>query len=361
MSVNSVFVLGMHRSGTSALAGALSCLGIQFLSSNDELFRAIDNPNGFFERPSVVKLNDDLLNTHDWSWDSAGLKTFDVDETIQYLHPGRQLISQFLTEGPVGLKDPRICLLMPFWRRTLLDRFEAIVITRDPAEVAWSLHVRDGLPIATGLSLWIAYSAHLANGIQGMNPHILRYENLVDSPTTELASIARFLHDRGTPVLQQETDIEVAAKSIDPTLRRATFPEWVNAHPLTIEARSIRELFHQAPGIDVSFTPSELCREILDSQLIAKKYATVNQMLNLIQIHFEQERLEYINTIRAFEERMGELNSATSALQHELDLSNSELEQTRQQLEQTANSSSRKLFLLRRWPIRKLRRSNLSQ
>ena len=81
MSINSVFVLGMHRSGTSALAGALSCLGIQFLSSNDELFRAIDNPNGFFERPSVVKLSDDLLKTHDWSWDSVGLKTFDVDET----------------------------------------------------------------------------------------------------------------------------------------------------------------------------------------------------------------------------------------------------------------------------------------
>jgi hypothetical protein len=229
------------------------------------------------------------------------------------------------------------------------------VITRDPAEVAWSLHVRNGLPIGTGLALWIAYSTHLANDIQGMNPHILRYENLVDSPTTEIASIAQFLHDRGTPVLQQETDIEVAAKSIDPTLRRATFPEWVNAHPLTIEARSIRELFHQAPGIDVLFTPSELCREILDSQLIAKKYGTVNQMLNLTRIQIDQERLEFINTIRAFEERIGELNDATSALQDELDAGNSELEQTRRQLEATEKSFSLKLGRSLTWPIRKLR------
>ena len=360
MSINSVFVLGMHRSGTSALAGALSCLGIQFLSSNDELFQAIDNPKGFFERPSVVKLSDDLLKTQDWTWDSVDLNPFDMDQSIEFIHPGRQLISQFLAEGPVGLKDPRICSLMPFWRRALLDRFEAVVITRDPAEVAWSLHVRNGLPIGTGLALWIAYSTHLANGIQGMNPHILRYENLVDSPTTELASITRFLHDRGTPVLQQETDIEVAAKSIDPTLRRATFPEWINSHPLTIEARSIRELFHQAPGINISFRPSELCREILDSQLITKKYAEVNQELNLARIQLGQEQLENTNTIRTFEARMSELNDVTSALQHELDLRNSELEQTRRQLEQTTDSSCQKSFLLRRWPERKLRRSNRS-
>jgi len=351
----------MHRSGTSALAGALSCLGIQFLSSSDELFRGIDNPNGFYERPSVLAFSDSLLAAQEWAWDSVGLQPFPIEDSIRFIHPGRQLVSQFLTEGLVGLKDPRSCLLMPFWRRALLDRFEAIVITRDPAEVAWSLHVRDGLTVTVGLALWIADNTHLANGIQGMDPHILRYENLVDSPATELTSIAQFLHERGMPVLHQESDLGVAAKSIDPTLRRATVPDWVNDHPLTVEARSIRELFHQTPGTDISFTPSELCREVLDTQFGAKKCDEFHHELNLARIQLGQEQLGHINNVRMFETRMSELNDAISTYQHDLSHRTSELEQTRQQLERTVKSFSLQLGLLLTWPVRKLRPSNRSR
>ena len=108
------------------------------------------------------------------------------------------MVDQFSTDGPIGLKDPRICLLMPFWRRALLDRFEAVVITRDPAEVAWSLHVRNGLPVTVGLALWIAYDAHLAIGTQGLAPHYVRYEQLVESPETALTSIALFYKTAGS-------------------------------------------------------------------------------------------------------------------------------------------------------------------
>jgi hypothetical protein len=250
---------------------------------------------------------------------------------------------------------------MPFWRRALLDRFEAIVITRDPAEVAWSLHVRDGLPVTVGLSLWIAYNMHLANGVQGLNPHILRYENLVDPPATELTSIAQFLQERGLPVLHQQSDFETAAKSIDPTLRRTTVPGWVNDHPLTVEARSIRELFHQTPRTDISFTPSQLCREVLDTQFVAKKCEEFHHELNLERIQHGQEQLEHINTVRTFETQMSELIDDTSALQHELLLSNSALEQTQQQLDRTVKSYSLRLGLLLTWPVRKLRPSNRSR
>lgn len=347
MSPNSVFVLGMHRSGTSALAGALSCLGIQFLSSSDELFRGIDNPNGFYERPSVLAFSDSLLAAQEWAWDSVGLQPFPIEDSIRFIHPGRQLVSQFLTEGLVGLKDPRSCLLMPFWRRALLDRFEAIVITRDPAEVAWSLHVRDGLPISTGLALWIAYSAHLAHGIRGLSPHILRYEDLVESPNAQLTEITSFLDTRGIPVLQQPSDIDVAAKTIDSTLRRATFPDWVNEHPLTIEARSIRELFHQATETDISFTPSVLCSEVLEYQRISQKFLKVNHQLNLAQLE--------INQIRSTHEL---LEQHVNDLQHRLhtqEKAQAALEEKNTQIEE---SFSLRLGLALTWPVRKLRSAN---
>lgn len=358
MSLNSVFVLGMHRSGTSALAGALSRLGINFATPDDELHRSLDNPNGFFERTSILNFSDTLLSAQPWAWDKVDLRPLNTEKISAHINEARCIVDELSNDGAVGIKDPRSCLLMPFWRRALLDRFEAVVITRDPAEVAWSLHVRDGLPVTTGLALYIAYSAHLAGGIQGLSSHVVRFENLVDSPSTELASIAQFLHDRGVSISQQPSDIEVAAKSIDPTLRRATFPDWVNNHPLTFEARAIRELFHQTPITDISFTPSELCHEVLDSQFIVKKCDELNQELNLIRIQVGEKQAEHINTIHAIETQMSELNDAVSTYQYDLGLRNSELEQTRQELEQIVHSFSLKLGLALTWPMRKLRPAN---
>jgi hypothetical protein len=357
----------MHRSGTSALAGALSHLGVQFVSRHDEMPGAPDNPKGFFERPSIVNFNDTLLETHAWAWHTVNLYSFDVHNAVGLLPQGHNLIANLSNDSPVGIKDPRSCLLLPFWRRALLDRFEAIVITRDPAEVAWSLHLRDGLPVTVGLALWIAYNTHLAHGIQGMNPHILRYENLMDSPTTELTSVAQFLHDRGTPISQELSDIEVAAKSIDPTLRRATFPDWLETHPLTMEARSIRETFHQSPSTDLSLKPSELCQEVLDLHRTSIRVEAVQHQYNIACADLQNERSnhesviahslnDYTKVSAIVAEQVDELTTAKTELEHRLSLLSRELELTRQQLERTANSSSLRLGLLLTWPVRKLRR-----
>ena len=312
MLANTVFVIGMHRSGTSALAGALANLGLSFFEPNDEVKGSVANPKGFFERSSLIQLNDSLLATHDWSWDSLDLNFFEVEKATEFITQAQSYISNLKDDAPLGVKDPRSCVLMPFWRRALLDRLELMVITRDPAEVAWSLQVRDGLPVEVGLALYIAYSTHLAQGIQGLLPHFVRYENLVNSPTTELTLIAQFLHNSDVPVLHQQSDIDVAAKSIDSNLRRETFPRWVDEHPLTIEARSIRELLHQASSTDISITPSHLCHEILEYQFTVKKLLDVNNQLHqareevkLTKFQFEQKCLQLIQTETSFSLRLG--------------------------------------------------------
>jgi hypothetical protein len=373
MPLNSVFVLGMHRSGTSALAGALPRLGIIFASPDDELQRALDNPNGFFERTSILDFSNTLLSSHQWAWDKVDLHPLNTEKISPHINEARCIVEGLSNDGPVGIKDPRSCLLMPFWRRALLDRFEAVVITRDPAEVAWSLHVRDGLPVSTGLALYIAYSAHLASGIQGLSSHVVRYEDLVDSPSTELTLIAQFLHDRGLPISHEPSDIEVAAKSIDPSLRRATFPVWLEAHPLTIEARDIREQFHQSPGSDISLTPSQLCRDVLDFQTAAHDLCDANHQLQLVQANLDDLKVkyhdelaqvsnDYVKAVVILEERIDELSVTTTELESELATQTQvlasqaqALEHTRQQLEITAHSTSLKLGLFLTWPIRHLR------
>ena len=62
-----LIVLGMHRSGTSAITGLLSKLGIALgtnLMVGDEY-----NEKGYFENSHIVSANDDFLRAIDSSWD----------------------------------------------------------------------------------------------------------------------------------------------------------------------------------------------------------------------------------------------------------------------------------------------------
>src|SRR3546814_5662569 len=79
VSRQALIVLGMHRSGTCALAGVLAKLGAQTPKTLMTLQR--DNPRGFFESAALAKLHDQLLRSagscwHDWSkFDPGWLKS----------------------------------------------------------------------------------------------------------------------------------------------------------------------------------------------------------------------------------------------------------------------------------------------
>ena len=66
---NGAVVLGMHRSGTSAIAGFLAKAGFYAGEETDLLPSAEDNPKGFFERADVNALNDLLLDELGGAWD----------------------------------------------------------------------------------------------------------------------------------------------------------------------------------------------------------------------------------------------------------------------------------------------------
>ena len=66
-----IMVLGMHRSGTSAIARGLQTLGVQ-LGTN--LFSAgFDNPKGFWEDKDVLEINEQLLRQLGAAYDSLSL------------------------------------------------------------------------------------------------------------------------------------------------------------------------------------------------------------------------------------------------------------------------------------------------
>ena len=61
-----IIVAGMHRSGTSMLAGSLAACGINF---GDNLIPPDkDNPKGYWENKKVVSIHNKLLDRFESSW-----------------------------------------------------------------------------------------------------------------------------------------------------------------------------------------------------------------------------------------------------------------------------------------------------
>jgi hypothetical protein len=155
-------ILGMHRSGTSAMAGTLVRLGIA--PPKTLLAPAEENPKGFYESGRLTPFHDELLASAGSKWDDwrpfndDWFKTPIADE---YTARAKVLLDdEFEGAGAFVLKDPRICRFARFW----LDIFTQVGIDpklilpfRSPLEVAQSLRTRNGFPIRKGLLLWLRH------------------------------------------------------------------------------------------------------------------------------------------------------------------------------------------------------------
>ena len=62
-----VLILGMHRSGTSAVTRVLNLLGVELGSHLMQPGK--DNPSGFWEHQDVVAIHERLLEGLDMAWD----------------------------------------------------------------------------------------------------------------------------------------------------------------------------------------------------------------------------------------------------------------------------------------------------
>lgn len=155
-------VLGMHRSGTSALSRVLDRAGAEL--PVHLMHPQTDNPTGFWESQPLTELSDEILATHGLNWDSVGripLAWFDGDEARGLATRYAELFaSEFPGEGPFLLKDPRLCRLLPLLPDALGQlgvEPRYLVSLRHPLEVAQSLQTRNGLDLERGLALWLEH------------------------------------------------------------------------------------------------------------------------------------------------------------------------------------------------------------
>jgi hypothetical protein len=180
-----LLVLGMHRSGTSAVTGLLIQLGAQgprTLMQPDE-----HNPLGFWESDAFCAFHQRLLHAAgtDWDqWTRFSPNDLDAETAAQFAGEFRALLQREFGDAPlIVVKDPRICRFVPFWLRNLAEADimpAAIITVRSPLEVAQSLAARDGFLLEQSLLLWLRHMLDAELETRTINRSVVRYRDLLE-------------------------------------------------------------------------------------------------------------------------------------------------------------------------------------
>ncbi len=189
-----IVVVGMHRSGSSAMARVLSLAGAALPRL---LMPAGDgNETGHWEPVRVADYNDKVLAAFDATWDSPfglGMNAVRRAALDPFVDGARDIIREEYGDSPlIVLKEPRISLVADLWIKALEAegfRCKFVITVRSPTEVAASLRKRNGFALDKGLLLWGAYQASSEVLTRSYDRIFCRYDDVLVRPASVLDEI----------------------------------------------------------------------------------------------------------------------------------------------------------------------------
>ncbi len=266
-----VVVLGMGRSGTSAVTRAFHLSGY-FAGAESELLPGDhSNPTGHFEHWDVYRANEQALARLNGMWfevpDEVGRHAGDPD----YVGPLRDVLSRLLSEAgesPLVLKDPRIGTLLELWWPLIEDLLHPVLVVRDPLEVAHSLEKRDLTALPVGLAMWELHVTRLLAGLSNRRVTVIPYRSVLEAP--RLAS--RLVAEASAtlrPGLRACVDPSNAESALESRHRRNVREEldgeaWLTRH----QQRLWQLLGSLAPGATVLHPPDWATRPSREARVL---------------------------------------------------------------------------------------------
>ena len=225
---NGFMVLGMHRSGTSMLAGLLH-KSAGYTVGGPLIGGAFDNEMGFFERIDIVLQNDEFMNKQNVWW-SSNVVNYNWEQALRDKDSGAITFKEgrrgltFLdnpNNAPWMQKDPRMCITLKTWLK-LMNNEPAIMFTyRHPLEVAMSITKRDNsIALDSALRLWIVYNMRAIQNSKGLC--IVKSSNdvILADPLHEVQRISDELTTKcGVPAPPSRITQAEIEKFIDPKLQ----------------------------------------------------------------------------------------------------------------------------------------------
>ena len=322
-----VLVVGMHRSGTSAVTRVLNYLGCAL--PNHLSGMGHDNERGFWESPAVRDLNERILKSAGTEWDdwvAFDPSWYESPRANEFRGNARTVLEDEFGESPTFvLKDPRICRLLPLWIDAVrCFGAEPLIVSpvRNPLDVAASLEARDGIDPSIGLLMWLRSLLDAEYASRDIERVFLRYERLLGAPREVVTQLKDSLRIEGLPQPAE------ACTSIDgflsPELRHHRAEDSsVLANPdVSRWLRSSFDIVHRWTVGDVrteDWSALDRIREDFDAAAPAFSRA--------VEVGLEKTR-ELREKTRELHDKTRELHDTT----HELNETNRELHATRETL-----------------------------
>ncbi|MFZ2029836.1 MAG: hypothetical protein WAU68_05985, partial [Vitreimonas sp.] len=181
---HAILVLGMHRSGTSALTHVLSLVGLR-LPKNILGARA-GNEQGHWEPETILSLHEELLRevgSQWYDWRPLDLESLPQERRQYYREEIKRRLADEYDDGLAFLlKEPRLCRFAGFYIDILRElRIQPVFVLpfRNPLAVIRSLHDRDGQGAAFASLLWLRHVLDAEASTRGFPRAIVSYEGLL--------------------------------------------------------------------------------------------------------------------------------------------------------------------------------------
>ena len=200
----------MHRSGTSALARAIGLMGAGLGPAE-----SLDH---HWEQVDLWRFENDLLRVLGSEWDTPAVfpRGWTQLPRVRQLEPlAARLVESFAAEPAWVMKDPRLCLTLPFWREQVGLSPLVVFIYRNPLEVAASLDRRDRrkrLRGARALALWERYNCDGLANSRDLPRIVVSYDRLLSAPVETCERVREALSGWGVAGLKSA---ELGASELD--------------------------------------------------------------------------------------------------------------------------------------------------
>ena len=231
-----VLVLGMHRSGTSALTRVVNLLGCDLPKTL--MAAGAANEMGHWESTAIFGFNDRVLESagSNWyDWQPVNPAWFQSPRAEQFAGEALSVLKdEFGASHLFVLKDPRICRFAPFWL-DVLERAGVqpliLIPLRNPLEVAASLSARDGFDPSFGHLLWLRHVLDAEAATRGRPRHFSTYDQVMTG-WAKLAMGAQSAFGMGWPRLSDTVATEIDAFLSNRYRHHREAPEGVVENPM---------------------------------------------------------------------------------------------------------------------------------
>jgi hypothetical protein len=238
-------VLGMHRSGTSALCRSLLTMGINLGSNLNPPHET--NPKGHWEDLKILEFNENLLMTVGMSWNtlsSLSIERMQLIQKTELIDQARDILRSKISGSNnklFGFKEPRTAKLLPFWQKVFQGepyQVAYLLPFRNPLSVAQSLQNRNGFELIKSYLLWLLHVIPCLAETAGSQRILVNYDDLLEDPVRIVSGISKefelpideaLLHEYATEFLDKElrharnTIADLRADSACPELVRKVY------------------------------------------------------------------------------------------------------------------------------------------